>query len=59
MQHGTSPDDGLVAGIEKSDGYDFQAEGFDGLDSIVPDHARLRVDAQHEGNVRTVHIGIE
>ncbi len=59
MQHGAAPDDGLVAGIEKSDGNDFQAEGFDRLDAVVADHARLRVHAQHQRNVGAIDVSVE
>src|SRR5262249_35785603 len=59
VQHGAAPDDGLVAGIEKSDGDDFEAEGFERLDAIFADHARLSVDAEHERDVGAVGVGVE
>ncbi len=59
MQHWSAPDDGLVAGIEESDGDDFQAERFDRLDAVFADHARLRVHAQHQRDVGAVDIGVE
>ena len=59
VQHGTAPDNGLVAGIEKSDGDDFQAERFNGLDAVFTDHARLGVHSKHQRDVGAVDVGVE
>ena len=59
MQHGSAPDQGLVARIEKSNRDDPYAIALDGNDAITLGDLRRFVGAEHERNVRAVDIGIE
>ena len=59
VQHGTAPDDGLVAGVEKSYGDYFEAVGLHGLDAIFSDHFWLTAYSEHQRNVWAVNVGIE
>ena len=59
MQHGAAPDQRLVARIQKSDRDHFEAVGFERLNAVVAEHLGLRVDAQHQGNVGAVNVGVE
>ena len=59
VQHGTAPDDGLVAWIQKSNRDDLQPKGLQRLDAVFPNHLRLPAHAQHQRDVWPIHIGVE
>ena len=59
VQHGPAPDDGLVAGIEKSDRDDFQPESLDRFNAVLANHARLVAHAQHQRDIGAVDVGVE
>src|SRR6266850_3583571 len=59
MQHRSSPDQGLVPGIEESDRNYLEPVYGKGLDAIVPQYFRLLAQSQHQRNVRSVDVGIE
>src|SRR6267142_840852 len=59
MQHRSSPDQGLVPGIEESDRNYLEPVYGKGLDAIVPQYFRLLAQSQHQRNVRSVDISIE
>ena len=58
VQHGTAPDQRLVAGIQEAYRNNFQPMGFERLNAIVTHHFRLTCKAEHQWNVRTVDIGV-
>ena len=59
MEHRSSPDQGLVPGIEESDRNYLEPVHGEGLDAIVPQDFRLLAQSQHQRNVRSVDVGIE
>ena len=58
MQHGTTPDQRFVAGIEKAHRHEPDTVLLERLDALA-DGVRRFADAHHEGNVRTVHVSVE
>ena len=59
VQHGPAPDEGFVPGIQKSHGNYFEAVNFERFNAIVAEDLRLRINSQHQGNIRPIDVGIE
>ena len=59
MQHGTAPDQRLVAGIQVADGDDANAEALGGNDHVAFGQLGLAACAQHQRNVGPIDVGIE
>ncbi len=59
VQHRAAPDDGLVPRIKKSNRDHLQPKRLQRLDAVFPNRLRLPAHAQHQRDVRPVHIGVE
>jgi len=59
VQHRTTPDDGLVAGIQESHGDNLQAVRQDRFNALVADRLGLRVGSDHERNIWPVDVGVQ
>src|SRR5258708_35956106 len=59
MQHGTAPNQRLVARVEKTNRDDLEAMRVDGRDLVFAHNFGLLVGAQHERDVRPVNIAVE
>ena len=59
VQHGTTPDQGLVAGVQESYGNDFEPVNLQRLQAVVTGDFRLCACAEHKRHVGPVNVGIE
>ena len=59
MQHRTAPNQRLVSGIQNPTRDHLEAVRFERLNAVVGENFRLRVEAQHQRHVGTIHIGIK
>src|ERR1700737_3153947 len=59
MEHGTTPDQGLVAGIQETYRDDLEVVGFERLYACVRKNPGLSADAKHQGHVGPVNVGVE
>ena len=58
VEHGSAPDEGLVAGVEEAHRHDDAAEVLEGLDAIAEGVGGV-VDVHHAGDIGAVDVGVE
>ena len=59
MEHRSTPDNGLISGIQKSYRDNFQSMRQNRLDPFITDRAGLGTGPDHQGNVGPVYICVQ
>src|SRR4051812_42839456 len=59
MQHGTAPDQRLIAGIEQANGDQLYAKRLERLDAVIADDAWRLASVEHQRDIRAIDVGIE
>src|SRR5215469_12278268 len=59
MQHGPTPDQGLISGVEQADGDNLQTVYIKRCDAVLADDFGLGAGAEHQGDVGTIDVGVE